>query len=83
MNHPLLSLIHRLGGTEPQRQTVVNYFKDIHAIPDSEIDCDNVMVTAGGQQAMAAALRSISPGTKVLASKWEYAPVSGIASDAQ
>ncbi|MFP4588779.1 MAG: aminotransferase class I/II-fold pyridoxal phosphate-dependent enzyme, partial [Candidatus Acetothermia bacterium] len=69
------------GGTEAQRRTAIQYFKKIHGVPLSEEDTHRVMITVGGQQSMAAALRSLSPEAKVIAPRWDYAPVTGIASD--
>lgn len=69
------------GGTSPQKKTVIDYFKRVHNLPLEEDDLDRVIITAGGQQAMAAALRSISSDAKVIAPQWDYAPVTGIASD--
>lgn len=69
------------GGTTPQKKTVINYFKQVHNVPLEDEDTDRVILTAGGQQAMATALRSISQGCKVIAPRWDYAPVTGIASD--
>ena len=66
------------GGTEAIRKLVVQYFREIHGVPLSDSDTDRVTVTAGGQQAMAAALRSIKPGTRVLIPRWEYAPAAGV-----
>ncbi len=67
------------GGTEKQRKSALEYFKEFHGV--SHNDPDKVIVTAGGQRAMSAALRSIKPGTNVYMSKWEYAAVSGILND--
>lgn len=69
------------GGTQTQQKTVIEYFKQIHNVPLDHNDTDRVIITAGGQQAMAAALRSISPDAKVITPRWDYAPVTGIASD--
>ena len=69
------------GGTEPIKKLVVRYFREIHGVPLSDADTHRVVVTAGGQQAMTAALRSLRPGTNVLLSRWEYAPVPGILKD--
>ena len=69
------------GGTESQKKTVVRYFNQIHDIPIGEEDTDKVVVTAGGQQALAGALRSISPSSKVISPRWDYAPMTAIASD--
>lgn len=64
------------GGKEPQKQLALEYFKKFHAITHENLD--RVIVTAGGQRAMTAALRSIKPETDVLFSKWEYAPIASI-----
>lgn len=69
------------GGTEAQKKNVIKYFQQVHNVPLGDEQTERVIVTAGGQQAMAVALRSISPDTKVLVPKWDYAPVVGIASD--
>lgn len=66
------------GGTESIRKLVVRYFREVHGVPLSDTDTDRVTVTAGGQQAMAAALRSMVRGTRVLIPRWEYAPAAGI-----
>jgi aspartate/methionine/tyrosine aminotransferase len=66
------------GGTEAIRKLVVQYFREIHGVPLSDSDTDRVTVTAGGQQAMATALRSIRPRTRVLIPRWEYAPAAGV-----
>jgi len=66
------------GGTNPIRALVARYFRELHGIPIGDEDTDKVIVTAGGQQAMTAALRSIKPGTRVLIPQWEYGPASGI-----
>jgi len=69
------------GGTAPIKSLVIRYFREIQGVPLSDADVDKVIVTAGGQQAMTASLRSLKPGVKVLLSRWEYAPVSDILSD--
>jgi len=66
------------GGTGPIRALVARYFRELHGIPISDEDAQRVIVTAGGQQAMTAALRSIKPGTRVLIPQWEYGPASGV-----
>jgi aspartate/methionine/tyrosine aminotransferase len=66
------------GGSELIRRLIVRYFREVHGIPLADDDTRKVIVTAGGQQAMTAALRSIKPGTRVLMPKWDYAPVAGI-----
>jgi aspartate/methionine/tyrosine aminotransferase len=53
----------------------------VHGIPLSMNDVDKVIVSAGGQQAMAAALRATKAGTNVFLSQWDYAAVSGIIKD--
>jgi len=65
------------GGTQPIRKLVAQYFREVHGVPVSDADTNKVIVTAGGQQAMASALRSIKPGTRLLVPRWEYAPASG------
>jgi len=66
------------GGTDHIRSLVARYYRELHGIPLSDNDTEKVIVTAGGQQAMTAALRSIKPGTRVLIPQWEYGPASGI-----
>jgi len=66
------------GGTNPIRALVARYFRELHGVPVGDEDTNHVIVTAGGQQAMTAALRSIKPGTRVLIPQWEYGPASGI-----
>ncbi len=66
------------GGTDPIRALVARYYRELHGIPIEDDASDRVIVTAGGQQAMTAALRSIKPGTPVLVPQWEYAPASGV-----
>ena len=69
------------GGTRPIKNLVIRYFREVHGVPLSDADVDKVIVTAGGQQAMTAALRSLRPGVKVLLSRWDYAPIPGILRD--
>lgn len=69
------------GGTELITTLVTRYFKEVHGVPISDKDLSNVIVTAGGQQAMTAALRALKPTIKVLLLRWEYAPVPGILRD--
>jgi len=66
------------GGTNPIRALVARYYRELHGIPIEDDATDRVIVTAGGQQAMTAALRSIKPGTRVLLPQWEYGPASGV-----
>jgi len=66
------------GGTDSIRALVARYYRELHGIPVQDSDADKVIVTAGGQQAMTAALRSIKPGTRVLIPQWEYGPASGV-----
>jgi len=66
------------GGTDHIRALVTRYYRELHGVPLDDTDTDKVIVTAGGQQAMTAALRSIKPGTRVLIPQWEYGPASGI-----
>ncbi len=66
------------GGTDSIRALVARYFRELHGIPVDDAATDRVIVTAGGQQAMTAALRSIKPGTRVLVPQWEYGPASGV-----
>jgi aspartate/methionine/tyrosine aminotransferase len=65
-------------GTPEQKKWVVNYMRNIHGVPLSDEDIDRVVCTAGGQQAMAASLRSIKPGTNVFMLQWDYAPIPSI-----
>jgi len=69
------------GGTNPIKDFVVRYFREVHGVPLSDADINKVIVTAGGQQAMTASLRSLRPGVDVLLSRWEYAPIPGILRD--
>lgn len=69
------------GGTENQKKTVIRYFNQVHEMSLDDNATERVIITAGGQQAMAASLRSISSDAKVIAPRWDYAPVTGIASD--
>jgi len=69
------------GGTEPIKKLVIRYFREVHGVPLSDVDVNRVVVTAGGQQAMTASLRSLRPGVRVLLSRWEYAPIPGILRD--
>lgn len=69
------------GGTPPIKNLVIRYFRELHGVPLSDADGDKVIVTAGGQQAMTASLRSLRPGVQVLFSRWEYAPISSILRD--
>jgi aspartate/methionine/tyrosine aminotransferase len=69
------------GGTEWVKKWVIEYFKEVHGVPLAERDFDKVIATAGGQQAMMAALRSIKPKTKVFMSQWEYEPIPAIVRD--
>ena len=75
--HPKGLAYSPTGGTQPIRKLVAQYFREVHGVPVSDADTDRVIVTAGGQQAMASALRSIKPGTRLLVPRWEYAPASG------
>ncbi len=64
------------GGKDAQKKLALDYFSRFHAV--SHNDLERVLVTAGGQRAMTAALRSIKPETTVFLSQWEYAPVPSI-----
>lgn len=66
------------GGTDAIRALVARYYRELHGIPIEDSASDRIIVTAGGQQAMTAALRSIKPGTRVLIPQWEYGPASGV-----
>lgn len=69
------------GGTDLMKEQVIRYFREVHGVPLTEKDTDRVIATAGGQQCMAAALRSIKPSTNIVLSQWEYSPVPGIIRD--
>ena len=69
------------GGTDPIKALVARYFREIQGVPLSDADVNNVIVTAGGQQAMTASLRSLRPGVNLLLLRWEYAPIPGILRD--
>lgn len=66
------------GGTNPVKGPVMRYFREVHGVPLGEGDFDRVIVTAGGQQCMAAALRSIRPGRDVFLPRWDYSSISDI-----
>jgi len=61
------------GGLDEQKDLALRYFEQFHDINHG--DRERVIVTPGGQRALATSLRSIQPGTKILMSQWEYAPV--------
>jgi len=65
------------GGIPLTKKLVLEYFKSIHGVPLSENDLNRVIITAGGQQALAASLRSLKEGTSVLMPRWEYDAASG------
>lgn len=69
------------GGTDPIKKLVVQFFREIHGVPLADVETNRVIATAGGQQAMAASLRSLRKDTSVLVSRWEYAPIPGILQD--
>ncbi len=75
---PLAVAYSPTGGTDPIRALVARYYRELHGVPIEDTASDKVIVTAGGQQAMTAALRSIKPGTRVLVPQWEYGPASGV-----
>ncbi len=66
------------GGTDQVKEPVIRYFREVHGVPLGEEDTDRVIVTAGGQQCMTAALRSIRPGRTVFLPRWDYSSISGI-----
>ncbi|MEM2902070.1 MAG: pyridoxal phosphate-dependent aminotransferase [Candidatus Bathyarchaeia archaeon] len=66
------------GGAESVKKWVLKYFREFHGVPLGDGETSKVIATAGGQQALTAALRSIKPGTTVYLPKWEYAPASDI-----
>jgi aspartate/methionine/tyrosine aminotransferase len=68
-------------GTPEQKRLVIKYMREIHGVPLKDEEIDKVACTAGGQQAMAASLRSIKPGTNVFMFKWDYSPIPAIVSD--
>lgn len=69
------------GGTESVKKWVLKYFREFHGVPLRDDETSKVIATAGGQQALTAALRSIKPGTTVHLPRWEYAPASDIVKD--
>ncbi len=69
------------GGTTAVKQAALRYFREIHSIPLDAEDLKKIIVTAGGQQAMAASLRSLQRGTEVLMLQWDYAPIPAILRD--
>ena len=68
-------------GTSEQKKWVLEYMRRIHGISLNNEDLDRVVCTAGGQQAMAASLRALRPGTNVLMLQWDYSPIPGIVSN--
>ncbi len=71
-----------VGGTPDIKALVLRYFREIHGLPLGDGDLNRVIATAGGQMALAASLRSLKPGTKLLLRRWEYEPASAIARSA-
>ncbi len=69
------------GGSLQIRKLAIKYFKEVHGVPLNDEDFDKVIVTAGGQQAMTAALRSLKPEAKVFLSRWEYDVIPAIVKD--
>ncbi len=69
------------GGTGRVKESIIDYFKEVHGVPLTKKDTEKVTATAGGQQAMMGALRSIKPGTDVFMPQWEYAPIPAIVRD--
>ncbi len=65
------------GGIPSTRKLALKYFKDIHGIPLSNDELDRVIVTAGGQQALVASLKSLRKGTSILMLRWDYDAASG------
>jgi len=71
-----------ISGPVDVRQAALRYFREIHGVPLQEAaDLNRVIVTAGGQQAMAASLRSLKRGTEVLMLQWDYSPTLAILRD--
>jgi len=68
-----------VGGTSDVKALVLRYFKEVHGLSLKEDALDHVIATAGGQMALAASLRALRPGTKLLMRRWEYEPASAIA----
>ncbi|MEM2876023.1 MAG: pyridoxal phosphate-dependent aminotransferase [Candidatus Bathyarchaeia archaeon] len=66
------------GGTISAKKQVIRYFREVHGVPLMDSDLNRVVVTAGGQQALSAALRSIKPKTKVMMYRWDYPDVSSM-----
>ena len=65
------------GGIPSTRKLALKYFKDIHGIPLTNVELDRVIVTAGGQQALVASLKSLRKGTPILMLRWDYDAASG------
>lgn len=70
-----------VGGITPMKKLALRYFKEVHGVPFADDELNRIIVTAGGQQAMAASLRSLKPETEVLLLQWDYAPIPGILKD--
>ncbi len=66
------------GGTDSAKLLAMEYFRKFHGIPLSNEDLDRVTLTAGGQQALSASLKSIKPRTAIFMPRWEYSPVPEI-----
>jgi len=64
------------GGIDAIRLLALKYFREFHGAPLSDKDLDRIIVTAGGQQALAASLRALRPRAVVYIPKWEYSPAS-------
>ncbi|MCZ2845559.1 MAG: pyridoxal phosphate-dependent aminotransferase [Candidatus Bathyarchaeota archaeon] len=63
------------GGTDSAKILAMNYFRKFHGLPLSDDNLERVIVTAGGQQALSASIKSIKSGTTIFMPRWEYSPV--------
>ena len=70
------------SGTTSIKKEVIRYFREVHGVPLKDTDLDRVIATAGGQQALSVALRSLRPNTRVLMYRWDY-PVASTLIKAQ
>ncbi|MFP4051638.1 MAG: pyridoxal phosphate-dependent aminotransferase [Thermoplasmata archaeon] len=67
------------GGIDDQKRLTLKYFEEFHDVDHG--DLERVIVTPGGQRALASSLRSIKEGTDIFMSQWEYAPSLPIIED--